>query len=166
MKSSNKEITINHNAKQLFNIVLDLEKYPEFIPWCLDMRIHSKKANEIFADMYVLYKIVLPQKFGSHVIFNIKKLNIKRSEIPAVTHVDYSARIQTLTKKDNKRIYKLLKKFDEITKCPVLVNTSFNVKDEPIVCSPLDAYKCFINTGLDVLVLGNYIIDDKKVKLN
>ena len=57
-------------------------------------------------------------------------------------------------------------KFDEITKCPVLVNTSFNVKDEPIVCSPLDAYKCFINTGLDVLVLGNYIIDDKKVKLN
>ena len=77
MKSSNKEITINHNAKQLFNIVLDLEKYPEFIPWCIDMRIHSKKANEIFADMYVLYKLVLPQKFGSHVIFNVKKLNIK-----------------------------------------------------------------------------------------
>ena len=81
MKSSNKEITINHNAKQLFNIVLDLEKYPEFIPWCIDMRIHSKKANEIFADMYVLYKIVLPQKFGSHVIFNIKKLNIKTTYI-------------------------------------------------------------------------------------
>ena len=77
MKSSNKEVTINHNAKQLFDIVLDLEKYPEFIPWCIDMRIHSKKANEIFADMYVLYKLVLPQKFGSHVIFNVKKLNIK-----------------------------------------------------------------------------------------
>ena len=77
MKSSNKETTINHNAKQLFNIVLDLEKYPEFIPWCIDMRIHSKKANEIFADMYVLYKLLLPQKFGSHVIFNVKKLNIK-----------------------------------------------------------------------------------------
>ena len=96
----------------------------------------------------------------------LRKLYLKRSIIPAVTHVDYSARIQTVTKKDNNRIYKLLKKFDEITKCPVLVNTSFNVKDEPIVCSPLDAYKCFINTGLDVLVLGNYIIDDKKVKLN
>ena len=81
MKSSNKEVTINHNAKQLFDIVLDLEKYPEFIPWCIDMRIHSKKANEIFADMYVLYKIVLPQKFGSHVIFNIKKLNIKTTYI-------------------------------------------------------------------------------------
>ena len=96
----------------------------------------------------------------------LRKLYLKRSIIPAVTHVDYSARIQTVTKKDNKRIYKLLKKFDEITNCPILVNTSFNVKDEPIVCSPLDAYKCFTNTGLDILVLGNYIIDDKKVKLN
>ena len=95
----------------------------------------------------------------------LKKLYLKRSIVPAVTHVDYSARIQTLTK-DNNRIYKLLKKFDEITNCPILVNTSFNVKDEPIVCSPLDAYKCFINTGLDILVLGNYIIDNKKVKLN
>ena len=95
----------------------------------------------------------------------LKKLYLKRSIIPAVTHVDYSARIQTLTK-DNNRIYKLLKKFDEITNCPILVNTSFNVKDEPIVYSPLDAYRCFINTGLDILVLGNYIIDNKQVKLN
>ena len=95
----------------------------------------------------------------------LKKLYLKRSNIPAVTHVDYSARIQTLTK-DNNRIYKLLKEFDKITNCPILVNTSFNIKDEPIVCSPLDAYKCFIKTGLDILVLGNYIIDNKKVKLN
>ena len=77
MKSSNKEVTINHNAKQLFDIVLDLEKYPEFIPWCTDMKIHSKNPNEIFADMYVFYKLLLPQKFGSHVIFNVEKLNIK-----------------------------------------------------------------------------------------
>ena len=95
----------------------------------------------------------------------LRKLYLKRSIIPAVTHVDYSARIQTVTK-DNNIIYKLLKKFDKITNCPILVNTSFNVKDEPIVCSPLDAYKCFTNTGLDILVLGNYIIDEKKVKLN
>ena len=95
----------------------------------------------------------------------LKKLYLKRSVIPAVTHVDYSARIQTITK-DNNIIYKLLKKFDKITNCPILVNTSFNVKDEPIVCSPLDAYKCFINTGLDILVLGNYIIHNKEVKLN
>ncbi|PPR35066.1 MAG: Decarbamoylnovobiocin carbamoyltransferase [Alphaproteobacteria bacterium MarineAlpha6_Bin4] len=95
----------------------------------------------------------------------IKKLYLKRSIIPAVTHVDYSARIQTLTKENN-LIYKLLKKFYKITKCPVLVNTSFNVKDEPIVCSYRDAYNCFTNTGLDALILGNYIIDNKKVKLN
>ena len=77
MKSSNKEVTINHNAKQLFDIVLDLEKYPEFIPWCTDMKINLKKPNEIFADMYIFYKLLLPQKFGSHVIFNEPKLNIK-----------------------------------------------------------------------------------------
>ncbi len=77
MKSSNKEVTINHNAKQLFDIVLDLEKYPEFIPWCTDMKINLKKPNEIFADMYIFYKLLLPQKFGSHVIFNEAKLNIK-----------------------------------------------------------------------------------------
>ena len=84
MKSSNKEVTINHNAKRLFDIVLDLEKYPEFIPWCTDMKIHSKKSNEIFADMYVLYKLLLPQKFGSHVIFNVEKLEIKTIYINAV----------------------------------------------------------------------------------
>ena len=95
----------------------------------------------------------------------LKKLYLKRSIIPAITHVDYSARIQTLSK-HNKSIYELLKKFDQITKCPILVNTSFNVKDEPIVCTPLDAYKCFLNTGLDLLVLGNYIISNKEVKLN
>ena len=95
----------------------------------------------------------------------LKKLYLKRSLIPAVTHVDYSARIQTLTK-ENGLIYDLLKEFNKVTNCPVLVNTSFNVKDEPIVCSPFDAYNCFINTGLDILVLGNYIIDNKKVKLN
>ena len=77
MKTSNKKITINHNAKKLFEIVLDLEKYPEFIPWCTSMQINSKKKNEILADMYVLYSFILPQKFGSHVIYDKKKLNIQ-----------------------------------------------------------------------------------------
>ena len=95
----------------------------------------------------------------------LKKLYLKRSIVPAVTHVDYSARIQTISKNNNS-VYKLLKKFYQITKCPILVNTSFNVKDEPIVCTPFDAYKCFLNTGLDLLVLGNYIISNKEVKLN
>ena len=75
-KSSRKEF-IEHNAKKLFDIVLDIEKYPEFIPWCKYMKIHSRKDSEIFADMYILYKLFLPQKLGSHVIFNKKELNIK-----------------------------------------------------------------------------------------
>ncbi len=76
-KESFREELIEHNAKQLFNIVLDLEKYPDFIPWCNYMKINSRQNNEIFADMYVFYKFLLPQKFGSHVIYNKKDLKIK-----------------------------------------------------------------------------------------
>ena len=88
-------------------------------------------------------------------LFGIDKLNIKRSEIPAVTHIDYSARIQTVKKETNSRYYDLISKFKEKTGCPVLVNTSFNVRGEPIVNSPADAFNCFMGTDLDVLVIGN-----------
>ena len=94
-------------------------------------------------------------------LFGIEKLNVKRSEIPAVTHVDYSARIQTVNKKTNKRYYDLISKFKEKTGCPVLVNTSFNVRGEPIVCTPTDAFNCFMGTELDFLVIGNCILDKK-----
>ena len=92
-------------------------------------------------------------------LFGIDKLNIKRSEIPAVTHVDYTARIQTVNKKNNKIYYNLISKFKEKTGCPVLVNTSFNVRGEPIVNSPTDAFNCFMGTELDYLVIGNCILD-------
>tara|TARA_B100000579_G_C22096881_1_gene517073 strand:- start:128 stop:526 length:399 start_codon:yes stop_codon:yes gene_type:complete len=95
-------------------------------------------------------------------LFGIDKLNIKRSEIPAVTHVDYSARIQTVHKNTNSKYYNLLTKFKEITGCPVLVNTSFNVRGEPIVNSPTDAFNCFMGTELDKLVIGNFFLDKKK----
>jgi carbamoyltransferase len=95
-------------------------------------------------------------------LFGIDKLNIKRSEIPAVTHVDYSARIQTVKKNTNKPYYDLISKFKEKTNCPVIVNTSFNVRGEPIVNSPRDAYNCFMGTELDYLVIGNHILDKKK----
>ncbi len=95
-------------------------------------------------------------------LFGIDKLNIKRSDIPAVTHVDYSARIQTVTKKNNNRYYDLLSKFKEKTGCPVLVNTSFNVRGEPIVCTPEDALNCFMGTKLDFLVIGNCFLDKNK----
>ena len=94
-------------------------------------------------------------------LFGIEKLNIKRSEIPAVTHVDYSARVQTVSKNTNKRYYDLISKFMEKTGCPVLVNTSFNVRGEPIVNTPTDAFNCFMGTELDYLVIGNSILDKK-----
>ncbi|MDC0455566.1 carbamoyltransferase [Candidatus Pelagibacter sp.] len=95
-------------------------------------------------------------------LFGIDKLNIKRSEIPAVTHVDYSARIQTVDKKNNKPYYDLISKFKEKTGCPVIVNTSFNVRGEPIVNTPKDAFNCFMGTELDYLVIGNCVLDKTK----
>ncbi len=95
-------------------------------------------------------------------LFGIDKLNIKRSEIPAVTHVDYSARVQTVTKNTNSRYYDLISKFKEKTNCPVIVNTSFNVRGEPIVNTPTDAFNCFMGTELDYLVIGNCILDKSK----
>ena len=95
-------------------------------------------------------------------LFGIDKLNIKRSEIPAVTHVDYSARIQTVSKDTNKIYHDLISKFKEKTGCPVIVNTSFNVRGEPIVNTPTDAFNCFMGTELDYLVIGNCILDKLK----
>ncbi len=109
--------------------------------------IHRKKTLKITEDQEKL--------------FGIEKLNIKRSEIPAVTHVDYSARIQTVHKQTNEKYYKLIEKFKEKTGCPVIVNTSFNVRGEPIVNTPTDAFNCFMGTELDKLVIGNCYLDKK-----
>ena len=87
-----------------------------------------------------------------------------RSNIPAVTHVDYSARVQTVHKDINKKFYDLISKFNDISSCPVVVNTSFNIRGEPIVCSPSDAFKCFMGTNLDILVIENYILFKDKQK--
>jgi len=95
-------------------------------------------------------------------LFGIDKLNVRRSVIPAVTHVDYSARIQTVDYKTNKRYYDLIKQFKKKTGCPILVNTSFNVRGEPIVNTPTDSFNCFMGTDLDYLVIGNCILDKKK----
>ncbi len=91
-------------------------------------------------------------------LFGIDKLNVPRSEIPAVTHVDYSARIQTVHRETNPRYHALLSRFKELTGCPVLVNTSFNVRGEPIVCTPEDAFRCFMGSDIEVLVVGNCIL--------
>jgi carbamoyltransferase len=96
----------------------------------------------------------------------IDKLKELRSDIPAVTHVDYSARVQTVDEQRHRRYYKLLRAFERRTGCPVLINTSFNIRGEPIVCTPADAYRCFLATNMDVLVVENAVLlKDEQVTL-
>ncbi len=92
-------------------------------------------------------------------LFGIEKLNVPRSTIPAVTHVDYSARVQTVRREDHPQYHALIAEFDRLTGCPLVVNTSFNVRGEPIVCTPEDAYRCFMRTGMDTLAIGNFLLD-------
>jgi carbamoyltransferase len=100
----------------------------------------------------------LAMKAEEKSLFGIDKLNVPRSSIPAITHVDYSARIQTVHRNTNPRYHAVISKFKEKTGCPLVVNTSFNVRGEPIVCNPTDAFKCFMGTELDVLAVGNYLL--------
>ena len=95
-------------------------------------------------------------------LFGIDKLNIPRSTLPAITHVDYSARVQTVSKETNPRYYSLINSFKKLTNCPLVVNTSFNVRGEPIVCTPQDAYRCFMRTEMDILVLQNQVLYKKE----
>ena len=111
----------------------------------------------LVADVNSNKKIQMTEK--EQKLFGIDKLNIKRSEIPAVTHVDYSARIQTVSENTNKPYYDLIQKFKEKTGCPVIVNTSFNVRGEPIVNTPTDAFNCFMGTDLDNLVIGKCFLE-------
>ena len=103
-------------------------------------------------------------------LFGIDKLNISRSIVPAITHVDYSARIQTVHEDTNPYYYRVINRFGEISGCPLIVNTSFNVRGEPIVCTPEDAFRCFMGTELDVLSIGNYFLlkeeQDISLKIN
>jgi carbamoyltransferase len=107
-------------------------------------------------------EIQISMTLEQQTLFGIEKLNIPKSKIPSVTHVDYSARVQTVHQETNPRYYKLIKKFKEITNCPVLINTSFNIRGEPIVCSVKDAYRCFMGTDLDILVVEDFILYKEK----
>ena len=97
-------------------------------------------------------------------LFGIDKLNVPRSEIPAVTHVDYSARIQTVHRDTNPLYYDVINAFYKKTGCPVIINTSFNVRGEPIVCRPEEAYRCLMRTQMDYLVIGNFIVSKTEQK--
>lgn len=106
----------------------------------------------------VAEKIRYPLNEMQEKLEGLDKLSVQRSKLPAVTHIDYSARVQSVDIKTNPRFYQLIKAFYKITGCPVLINTSFNVRGEPIVCSPIDAFRCFMGTDLDRLVIGNYLL--------
>jgi len=114
------------------------------------------------ADVKKVRRIKMTDKEDN--LWGIEKLNVVRSDIPAITHVDYSARLQTVHKETNSRYHKLIEQFEKDTGCAVIVNTSFNVRGEPIVCTLEDAFKCFMRTNIDYLVLGNYLLakDDQK----
>jgi carbamoyltransferase len=95
-------------------------------------------------------------------LFGIDRLNVPRSEIPAVTHVDYSARIQTVSRQTNPRYHALISRFRDLTGCPVVVNTSFNVRGEPIVCTAGDAFRCFMGSEIETLIVGNCVLQKEQ----
>ncbi len=154
----------NKKMQSVMNLKIKYrESFRPFAPSVLedDVASHFEMSNK---SPYML--LVAPVKKelckdmteDQNKLFGIEKLNITRSSLPAITHVDYSARIQTVNKKTNPRYYNLIKSFKRLTNCPLIVNTSFNVRGEPIVCTPQDAYRCFMRTEMDVLVLQNQIL--------
>ena len=139
------------------------ESFRPFAPSVLAERVSEyftldRESPYMLIVAPVREELRIPLTAEQEKLFGIEKLNLKRSELPAITHVDYSARIQTVHKESNPRYHDLLKAFSEHTGCGVLVNTSFNVRGEPIVCTPADAYRCFMRTEMDYLVIENFLM--------
>jgi carbamoyltransferase len=142
------------------------EGFRPFAPSVLRERVADYFALDVDSPYMLLVAPVRPERQipltpEQRKLWGIDMLNVPRSDIPAVTHIDYSARIQTVTADRNGNYYHLIKEFERQTGCPVLVNTSFNVRGEPIVCTPADAYQCFMRTHLDYLVLGSFVLDKR-----
>ena len=165
----------NRQMQSVMNLKIKYrESFRPFAPSILEEDV----SNEFELDVKSPYMLlVAPIKKNNRLemdqeqekLFGIKKLNIPRSNVPAITHIDYSARVQTVNSKLNPRYYQLIKAFKKKTGCPMVVNTSFNVRGEPIVCTPQDAYRCFMRTEMDVLVLQNQILfkeDQPKRQIN
>lgn len=145
------------------------ESFRPFAPSVLRERLSDYFAMETDSPYMLLVAPVLEKRRTAPnaqqtTLWGIELLNVPRSDIPAVTHVDYSARVQTVHEATNPRYYKLLKAFEAKTGCGVVVNTSFNVRGEPIVCTPADAYRCFMRTEMDVLVLENCLLEKASQK--
>ena len=166
----NRSIIADPRNKKMQKILNEKIKFREsFRPFAPSILKEELKNYFDFSNVdspYMLFVANLKKEFRLNQtdqknLFGLEKLNFVRSLLPAITHVDFSSRIQTVDKKTNPRFYKLLKNFGKKTGYPILVNTSFNIRGEPIVCSPEDAYNCFMKTNMDILALGNFIISKK-----
>jgi len=140
------------------------ESFRPFAPSILEEEVSNWfELNQVSPYMLFVANVITGKRKkllqGENDLFGLDKINVCRSEIPAVTHIDYSARVQTVSKHTNKKFYDLLSKFNDATGCPVLVNTSFNVRGEPIVCNPEDSYRCFMGSDIELLVIENCILE-------
>jgi carbamoyltransferase len=143
------------------------ESFRPFAPSVLEERVqdyfvHEGESPYMLVVAPIREELRIDLSDDQQQLFGIDKLKQTRSTLPAITHVDYSARVQTVSTRTNPRFHALLKAFDEQTGCAVLVNTSFNVRGEPIVCTPEDAYRCFMRTEMDYLVIENFILEKPK----
>ena len=157
--------------KQLNLKVKYRESFRPFAPSILREDLNNWFDINIDSPYMLFVANILKEKRYSitkeeELLFGIDKLNIPRSSVPAITHVDYSARIQTVHKNTNPLYHALISKFKEKTNCPIIVNTSFNIRGEPIICNPIDAFNCFMGTDLDLLVIGNYILNKNNQDTN
>lgn len=137
------------------------ESFRPFAPTILKKEVSNYFDLDVESPYMLLVARVKKEHRKNHdrSLSGFEKLKEERSTIPAITHVDYSARIQTVSKEDNLNYYEVIKEIDRLTGCPMIINTSFNVRGEPIVCTPQDAFKCFMRTNMDYLVVGNYLLD-------
>tara|TARA_Y100000589_G_scaffold66850_1_gene58454 strand:- start:2400 stop:4259 length:1860 start_codon:yes stop_codon:yes gene_type:complete len=154
----------NKDMQSIMNLKIKYrESFRPFAPSVLEEDVTSKfemknKSPYMLLVAKVKKELCIDMTAEQKELFGIDKLKISRSKLPAITHIDYSARIQTVSKETNPRYYNLINTFKKLTNCPLVVNTSFNVRGEPIVCTPQDAYRCFMRTEMDILVLQNQIL--------
>ena len=139
------------------------ESFRPFAPCVLREKVHEyfeMRPDEDSPYMLLVADVQADKRkhLNGDAAAGLDKLKQIRSVVPAITHVDYSARVQTLDEKRHGRVYRILKRFDEKTGCPVMINTSFNIRGEPIVCTPEDAYRCFLATNMDVLVIDDFVL--------
>jgi carbamoyltransferase len=154
----------NQQMQSVMNLKIKYrESFRPFAPSVLEHEVGNQfelqaKSPYMLLVAPVKKALCTPMTEQQQQLFGIDKLNVPRSQLPAITHVDYSARVQTVSERTNPRYFNLIRAFQRRTGCPTIVNTSFNVRGEPIVCTPQDAYRCFMRTEMDALVLQNQLL--------